>query len=421
MDEIDVVRVFRRDVSAPSTSDISTFERSLIMVIAEEDEQSSRWYRQIVTLSHRRLTAATVLAVAALIGVVLASWPGKQGQLSFVEAAAAAIGDGPVTHVVIERESTARSAADPQIIDLKTGTQTPVTWQTEMWLDDSKNVLRIIQSFGGYRALDHVSAISSATADQRLNPSVSLFLADGYQKALRSGTAVVVRKDEVDGVAVNWVSFRQTNGVRMEVAVRTDNFVPVRLRQTCDQCTQTIYDVRTLEYTSYRPENFHSSMSATPVNQFAGTPRFQTIAVSDVGRRLGAVPLTPGDAVDSLPLNQVQLVTAEKSSGPVRAAQGERKGVVFLYGDTSLASVDYVSIAEAVSVDFAFPGFGFESTSSGPVTHERVQVPIVGKAVVSDTGVWSISLEKAGMYVEVESPRRDLALAAARELAPAVP
>lgn len=183
----------------------------------------------------RRLMRAAplVLAAAAVLVVVLA-WPFGSGSSGTVlERAAAAIGNGPVLHVVIQ------DGFGGTLVDLASGNRTEMHQQDEFWYDPARGIHEV-ETFGGVVQED--LSYSSAPATY-LQKTLGV-LATGYVQSLKDGSARLLGPAVIDGQPVYWIrvdtqwlpdsSDGKLHEWAHDVAVSQDTYKPVATRETRD-------------------------------------------------------------------------------------------------------------------------------------------------------------------------------------------
>jgi hypothetical protein len=224
------------------------------------DERASRASRQRRFARPTLLSAA--IAVAAAVALVLVSpWQRSQGTLS--DLALAALGSGPVVHVVTE------TATGAGVVDIATSKATPVMQQDEIWYDSTLGLRRDLTRYDGTVVEDeldtpqggftthgivvdctwiaahpiaatkaHVSCNQSGVNGTKsrvvprpkptLDPGLTGF-ADSYREALASGQARQDGTGTVDGEPVDWLLFQTSNGGTERVAVNESSHKPLLL------------------------------------------------------------------------------------------------------------------------------------------------------------------------------------------------
>jgi hypothetical protein len=169
--------------------------------------------------------AAALAALAALF--VVAPWQGSE-RVGVLDRALAAVGDGPVLHLVL------RDEWGGTLVDLKSGARKPLYSETEMWIDPERGFVTV-DRFGGVASDRRV-----ATPDQIERPFA--VAASDYHDALESGRAKVVGDGVVDGIPVYWIQVqheRSRDAGRvldwsLEVGVSKESYKPVHIREVRD-------------------------------------------------------------------------------------------------------------------------------------------------------------------------------------------
>src|SRR4051812_26619071 len=179
------------------------------------------------------LAAAIAVGLFALAAVD--PW-GRGGGATVLERALAAVGDGPVLHVLF-REPSLYDA----VIDRRAGSeQADPPTEIEIWYDRDRGV-HYVSRVGGAVLHDVVSSTGSIPEFDALRA-----LAADYRGALQSGAATVVGEGELDGTRVYWIRIsdrtdrarRNPSGpsttftISEEVAVSSNGYRPVATRYT---------------------------------------------------------------------------------------------------------------------------------------------------------------------------------------------
>jgi hypothetical protein len=235
-------------------------------------------------------TASAVLA-AGLALLVAAPWRGSE---SLVGRALAAVGSGPVLHVVTEQEPPS-AAGWYQPVSLATGKPLPVTIRQEIWFDHSRDLKRTVTTVngvvseqlletpeGGFTSAGPVytcawiaahplaatkarvscnANMQNGTTPRRIPeqpPTLDLALAgfvDQYRSALASGRATRIGTGQVDGHQVIWLRIvvsgqdAATYPRTEEVAIDASSYAPVLVRTTGAQALE--FKVREIGTQSY--------------------------------------------------------------------------------------------------------------------------------------------------------------------------
>lgn len=249
----------------------------------------------------RTLAVAAVAMVGAVASLLLASpW---RGSPTIVDRALAAVGSGPVLHVVVSHSA---EFGGP-VVDLQTGKVLPRTLQTEVWFDRTRDLKKTIFKLDG-ELLDEqletrqggwtregpvytcawiaahpaeatrAGVSCNASGDNgtsprvmpetppTLEPALAGFV-DNYRTALASGEAKEAGRGIVEGREVVWLQFRAHRGVQ-RVAIDAQTYVPLLIEQE----GQPTYHVLTAEALPYdaryftRPETMTTQSGGSVVS-----------------------------------------------------------------------------------------------------------------------------------------------------------
>jgi hypothetical protein len=175
----------------------------------------------------RVAAVGAVLALAAFLAI--APWRGGE-RAGVLDRALAAVGDGPVTHLVL------RTEWGGTLVNLETGKRTPLYGEKEYWFDPERGVAQI-NRFGDSVQYRHVAR------PENVEKPIGI-LASGYREALESGRARLAGRGVVDGIPVYWIQVRrevlpdvedgQDHVWAQEVGVARDTYEPVYVRETRD-------------------------------------------------------------------------------------------------------------------------------------------------------------------------------------------
>jgi hypothetical protein len=180
----------------------------------------------------RRLARALPLAAAAAaVAVLVLAWPFGGGPSGTVlERAAAAIGDGPVLHAVIE------DGFHGTLVNLASGARSEIHQQDDYWYDPSRGIHEI-ETFAGVVQADW----SYPPGKVAYVDKTFAMLAAGYRTSLANGTAKLLGPAVVNGQAVYWIRvdtrmLPDSQGRLLpwahDVAVAQDTYKPVATRET---------------------------------------------------------------------------------------------------------------------------------------------------------------------------------------------
>jgi hypothetical protein len=360
---------------------------------------------------HRRMRrarpAAAALAIAAAVAVAVLAWP-LHGRGSVLDEALAALGDGPVTHVVVANH------LDAVVVNPRTGAIRPARGREDIWYSP-KHGLRVTSTFGGSAAGDTLRLSHAEAAAFLANDEIGLFLRD-YRDQLRSDGFRVVREGSVAGQGVYWLARRVetelASGQRIlrltqteEVAVSKRTFKPVYVRtlQYGRDVPDSSVRVLSIETTATMPR----SGGATPYDlmQDSFAPQSSLAAAThSMGRR----PLVPRGGVGGLRRSWIgePAYYVARFHGHVQDQPEPLPGVDLYYGPLDGTGYPrrkgaYVSITEFASAnaEVRLEGVGrFPSNGDAVLEHARA------------------TLRVDGLYVIVQASAAKLALAAVRAL-----
>lgn len=362
-----------------------------------------RW-REIAAANARRRPMLLIapIALAALVAVVVLAWPfGGRSHGTLLERAAAAIGDGPVLHVVVQ------DGWGGTKIDLATGARTEMHGTDEYWYDPTRGV-RDVSSFAGVVQGD---AFYPPSRVQYLDKTLA-FLATDYRRALQSGAARLLGSDAIDGRPVYWIrvdtqmlpdaSDGREHEWAHDVAVAQDTLKPVATRETRDGVVgpdgisrvESIESVGSASLTVTHPSPEGARM------QFEQAGSLTRAQASDV---LGAPVVTAGDELDGLALSRIAKQT--RTEGDVT-----HTGVTLYYGPDSGGGIGtpdpaapFLRVSETLTLDSQFQR-GVEGYSPPEGT-----VLVFGGTI----GV----MQRHGLHIALEGSSEQLLVDAARALA----
>ena len=320
------------------------------------------------------LVAAAVIAAAIAL---VAPWNRASGSLT--DEALAAIGSGPVLHVVVS------SPTDLQLVDLSTGRSQPVLRQNEIWFDGALGVERTTISINGtiisdlmtpqgfYTPGGRVSRCGPASPPPggahltckpvppgtpfaaRLNPALADFVT-GYAQALADGQAKAAGRGTINGEPVDWLVITGPSG-NEKVALDQTTHKPVLIEQvgTTGQI-QTVQTIETIPYDAsdfapptaaeIRPRGYTSDESPNRALPLTGAAIADALAGSDWA----------GQSPDGLPLARAELLSLAVTLD--RSTPKHGTGVELDYGAVDAnghldRSQPYVEIQEEPSAPLA--------------------------------------------------------------------
>jgi hypothetical protein len=177
-----------------------------------------------------RPLAGLAAAAAALFALALFQ-PWDSESPTVLERALAAVGDGPVLHVVL------RGEWGGSLVDLDTGERQPVHGENEYWYDTERGLVHSRSLLGGVVQYEEVY-------EPKEPPAELVALGTEYRQALRDGSARIAGEGVIEGERVYWITFRsemlpdsadgKLHEWAQQVAVSRETFEPVATRETRD-------------------------------------------------------------------------------------------------------------------------------------------------------------------------------------------
>jgi hypothetical protein len=347
--------------------------------------------------------AAGAVAAAVVAALLVSPWSGGGGGL--VGRALAAIGTGPVLHVVTEQPSPFLWY---KAVSLPSVQQIQVTQRLEIWFDQSRDLMKTVTTLNGIvydqlvetpqggftpqgpvytcawiaaHPIEATKAGVSCNANGQNGtkpdkvpeqpPTLDLALAgfvDHYKSALSSGEATKTGTGQVDGHQVIWLRINATaqsdGGYPAEdVAIDASSYAPVLVRAGGSQPVQ-------FKVTEIDTEAFNTSLFTPPARVYGPTSG-QAEATSPIGLAqapglLGGKALWLGQAWNGYQLIKVEQQDLVTGFPPQSGKQSVHSvGVVFTYapqGGTA-DGADVLQIAEATQCE---DGWGMDCALIGP-------------------------------------------------------
>jgi hypothetical protein len=368
----------------------------------------------------RRFVAGAIAATA--VAVAIAFLPGRladESKLGVVERALAAVSAGPVLHAVVENEDS-----HALLVDLASGQETVEPERHEYWYDEERGELRARLTIGSEVVNEvHVRRVAGPPPSQR-----ALAFATGYREALESGRARVVRWETVDGRRAPVLSIAvpgRRDPPRMgqppqpayteEVVVDGDTFEPLRFRHLYgpDVVAGPVHWWRVVSIESIERDgdDFKAGPPSFPWIRFAPS-NDEKVTLDEASSALGRPALWAGRAIDGVPLERIGVVTTtitwtneRETASPSLLIRyeipGEKGRWLWMQVGTSPETT---------------PRFG-------PVDGEAVpagKVRLMEVKAHDDRSIdmWFGNVQRDGLYINMQSPQRELIIEAARGLEP---
>lgn len=238
------------------------------------------WERVLSDADRSRRTrvrlALPLVAVAAAVAVLALAWPfGSERPGGVLDRALAAIGEGPVLHVVYRGDWGVTYA------DLATGKVTPVVGESELWYDPNRGV-HYVSRLGDKVVSDSLLSARRVTAWQERE---FLALAQDYRSALERGSAKLIGPGRVGSRPVLWIRLKgrwdpsSDGGYHLfaqEIAIDRSSYEPVYARWTRDGQAPpgTGRTIAKLERTSADDADFEVDKPRTSPEGFMGGAEF---------------------------------------------------------------------------------------------------------------------------------------------------
>lgn len=416
-------------------------DRELVRLLTEEPEllafadaiATSQATTVVRPVWRHRLLVAAALSCAAVLGALalIAPW---RGAGSLADRALAAVGQGPVLHVVTERPAPDWYRA----VDLTTGNPVSVTFREEVWFDQSRDLKRTVsiangKAFseiletpqGGFTStgplftcawiaahpVEATKARVSCNANMENGttprsvpeqpPTFDLALAgfvDHYRSALASGQATETGRGELDGHKVIWlrITTSQTgaNGMPLieEVAIDASSYTPLLVRTGSDHAVE--FRVTQIETEQYTAALFRKPALTYPPSsgEVAG---HTDIDATDAPALLGGRALWLGRAWNDFRLVRVERQDLTTGYGTLSGLKPTHStGVSFEYAratpDGVVADEPSLQIREATECETAY---GMICDARAP----NANTMLVGLPTGS-------MLRRDGLYVSISTP-----------------
>jgi len=388
-------------------------EQSLALVLARREECTPGG--PLAPRRRGRMLAATLAVAAIAIGVALISpWQGPGPNV--VGRALAAIGSGPVLHVVLEYRS-----ADNVVINLGTGAQHERIHRTEYWYDAERSLLHTRLATDGRQLTEIVERPGGADSDLghyaggfagQLDPALAGFVTH-YRQALADGSAKIVGHDTIDGRDVTLLEFALPPKAVEQVAIDSETYRPLSLafHQRDGQASQR-QRVAEIESVPRDVSYFAKPALSPPRPTGGGFSSGDEITREQAATALERPALWAGPEIGGLSLGTIRLDQVHTDWTDGRKTEGRK--LELDYGGKAAPSL---TIGEAASVTASYQ-LGFNDGGDPPAPEGSMV--LTGERPVRGSGgtTWTGNLLFGGMYVQLQGTSRELVLEAARPLRP---
>jgi hypothetical protein len=398
-----------------------------------------------------RLLAVPLLAAALVAIVLFAPW--QRSAPGLLDRALAAVGTGPVLHVVTEETRP----AGWHLVNLRTGERTApdLHLRTEIWYDPERQLEHSLTSTNGVLTEDLLETPDSVTMNGEtvytcawiqahpveatrervscrldgengttprhvpepppvVDPGLTGFL-DGYQDALQNGTARRVGEGTIDGRHVIWLEMtaeiprppgadRKPDLIQERVAIDSETYRPLVIRSLRGNIS---YNVSVIESVERGAADFSESKQLVPSSQqVAGGSVIESTEVEPAAARdvLGRPAFWAGKSLEGRELTKVShetLRTRYERSVPLPPRESE--GLSLEYG----SGRDAILLLESTEPSGAYGWVG---------TSVVWPLPPEGSVRIGPFGAY---LVRDGVYIVIRSlAEEDALIDAARALEP---
>jgi hypothetical protein len=394
-------------------------------------------------LGRSRRLAGAAIALAVGIGVVV--WSPWSGQGGFQGRALAALGSGPVLHVVAQVPTGGDGA---QLMDLSSGTTEQVPQpqvEMEIWYDRRHGLKHTIQRADGKTTDDILETPEGAYTSRgivydcawiaahpveatkarvscnangkngttprviprpkpSIDPALQGFL-DGYQHALATGKAHRSGTGEIDGRPVVWLAFDLPGRGSERVAVDSETLRPLLVRYEPGSHSYRIEQIRT---ESSEEANFSKPKVTDDGSQPAKGEVIRSKSLPLTPTRMDAAlpgAVWAGNPLDGLPLTSARRDELRTSFADRTLPPEPGVGLRLEYG--SAAAGSWVVLMESNR-----PQFGYQWGA-------RVTTPLSrlnGKLYYYPTGAAIGFTVVNGVYTTINAADHHLLIRAARSL-----
>lgn len=374
-----------------------------LLAMADALATAKRDGRDVVTNSKRssrkRFATAAGLGAAAAATVALLAASPWQGAPSLVQKALAAVGDGPVLHVVVAQ----RALYGGPLVDIRTEETIEQTQQTEIWFDADRNLKKTIETLDGIVLDEELQTdqggwnqggriitcewiaehpdeatrlrVSCDTSGDNgrvprsvperpptLDPALAGFV-DHYRSALASGAAKKVGAGEYRGHDAFWLAFA-ANGRTELVAVDAHSYKPLALEEQGGELTLRVLEATAIPYNSRfftKPSPVEAQRGSTVIAESQVTPGAAAAA-------LGGRSLWLGPSWNGLKLVATSRQERTIGYGPAREP-GHAEVIRFTYVPTTTeGTADVHSRVDIYESTTCVLSIGWECNARDPAT-----------------------------------------------------
>jgi hypothetical protein len=360
----------------------------------------------------RRLLAPAAAAAAALALLALAlvsPWESERGN-PILEGALAAVGDGPVLHIVIrERVSTGRR------YDIQSGRPILVESVHESWVDAERGRFHHIERRDGQVVTDAIGSLGGFGPAQ-----TAATLAADYRRKLEREEWRIVRTGTIAGRTVHWLGSNapaRPGAPSTEAAVDAETYRLVRMQTLGGQFRSTV-DFEVLESVSRNEADFEVRF-APPSAPSQQRPEGRRVDPNEAARAVEGAQWA-GRRVRGLPLREIRSSpwrATLRPGGDVRGtiltvAYGERLGTIV---DPATGNPTGVEVVQAADDD---PARRFLTPTGQPAPPPPAGTFDLSAESSQSGDFFVATLRKPGVWILVRASSRRLLSETMRALHP---
>jgi hypothetical protein len=365
-----------------------------------------------------------LLAVVAAVALTACGSSSSQAHPRFVQRAVAALGVGPIMHVVTELPTGTVN------VNLETGERTPSVIREELWTDRAGRRIHLVMSEGGRVVGDLLLPRDAGTSKTAFPPDPGPGIASfwtHYSAALKSGAAALEKRGHIRGRPVYWLRYKSAppsakipHPPTFEVALDAHSYKPILSRTTFNgrHYDERILVARAIPYDTadFRRQGPGLLTSAS----LQGTSSWQTGTSSSqpfaTRTTVHAPWLTAGQTVAGLRLGAaIPLTTTRKHEPTIHGIELVYGGVEHGLAAESSTTVDELPRGDPVEDWKSIPADSIQvEVSQGSGSSATAAHPHPRNTTFTD---WTGRLTKDNLYITIDTTKGErVLLAIARNL-----
>jgi hypothetical protein len=345
--------------------------------------------------SWRKWALAPVAAAAAAAALVL-FWPAGGGGENVLARARAAVGAGPVTHVVVR-------GAPVEVYDLERHEYRDLPVVEEEWFDPARESppgrFHYVRTVGGRSVAEFLGGAAHVQFPEGVSQYAGI--AAAYEHALAADKASLGAEETVQGRRVYWIRLDFDFGLRpgqYEVAVDAETFEPRFLRVERGPVVSVKFETLGPGEGDFTVGRFHPESSS-----WSGASRPGPLSPEEARDALKNA-LWLGERVGKVPLSSIREVRWATEVEALMEEPPTVRALELCYGTGEGCAVTMTEAAEANSMAAGGKGWPALRPPPGTLTFGDA----TGLGYVLRDGVW----------VTIQAPSRDQLIAAAEALKP---